>query len=1080
MVNFPPPPPPPPPAGRPSGSRESVPSHAPAPFPYQSHQQNPDSSTASFAPPPPPLPPTSTFSAPPQAQQYASYPQGSMGNGEILNSRPVFPPPPPPRPVPNAAGSLVHPPPTTHSAPPNAPLYPATQQSTYQNTMQQSTSMNYAMPPSNFAPPAAAMQMQTPIHPPLQHAYAPPPPPGIYNQQPQQHQPSHLMPPAPPLAPSQARPIAPPAHAASYQPAAVAARLDPSHMPRPPLCTFPQNDGPQQSLPIYYPRAAATDMQSNPVPPDASTRFAALDDGNASPNLMRCTTYAFPKDRSVWHATGDLPLGILCTPLGVHSDDFMPRPRRTIHGSDEDWQDVERVPVVACANGNLPPRCKHCSAYLNPFFGQNGKCNFCGTRNNQLLNVMNGSLSMQLGTMEYIVEGPYVTREQPVQAAVHVYALDVTCPHVLEYVSILRQVGCELHRHWTRQQQQSQELQPRIGVCLVSSVGIMLRSTDGKLNVIIPDVTENPFAPWPLYDWSFDVSAKEGLDAWTTFCDEQLEGDVRGLKERAKGKNAQGMDNFELSCGGAGLAFLADALKDSGGRGTLVSWRRPNFGVGSIPHRSSKARGKLRAEDDDVPSTPLQVQSTFRSSQDEAAATFYQRLAKSCVKNRVSLDIVMHRDPLLQHPFMDLATLGELCRVTSGKLAWIDVSTWKTQLYEELVRQIYSFSGWDVVFKLRCSDGLQIKSLICSPGTVVEELVGSPEVELTTLSSTTCLAIELDHRIGGVRKDQPFVFFQSATLYTTMSGQRRVRVSTLAVRTATTAKEVFRSVDFSTVSSVLLRRVVANLRRMEGSEDVSLRAQTRDAIYIQCVHMLAAYRKETGSMNDQLLLPSRMQTLPLFLMALLKSLMLRPGVPVRMEGAGSPLLLRPSADERSVFQFHSATTIPAFCLQLLYPRIFAIDDAALEGYGDWCASEASAEFNGFVRLPPPLYPSLEVLQDECLYLIDGGLKMYLVVGKDVAPEVKEQVHKCALGEWNPRAQNLLWQLRAFNSIGRGSESELRPTYATVSIVFQQGNHQNPLEMAVMDLMLDDAIGGQRDYNDFLIALQNSIRTYKIS
>ena len=40
--------------------------------------------------------------------------------------------------------------------------------------------------------------------------------------------------------------------------------------------------------------------------------------------------------------------------------------------------------------------------------------------------------------------------------------------------------------------------------------------------------------------------------------------------------------DVELSCGGAALAMLAEALLELGGRGTLITWRRPNFGMSRV------------------------------------------------------------------------------------------------------------------------------------------------------------------------------------------------------------------------------------------------------------------------------------------------------------------------------------------------------------------------------------------------------------------------------------------------------------------------------------------------------------------
>jgi hypothetical protein len=886
----------------------------------------------------------------------------------------------------------------------------------------------------------------------------------------------------------------------------------------------------QQQVPVYYPRAAVTTLASSDeiVPPDASIRSICIDDGNASPQLLRSSLYKIPQDHSIWQQSGNVPMGVIAVPLAVPSEDYRGRPIKRIDDDGNNADDSQshenetaegytsqRIPVLHTQGGSAPPRCRHCNAYMNPFFGPDGTCNFCNTRNAQLANnYSQQSPSTIFGTVEYTVDGPYITREpQPVQANLHVYIVDLTCPHLFDYVTLLRRIGSDVYQHYVRQQHatnsqvsSSSITPPRIGVCFVSSLGVFLHrhsgSDSGMENgfgnhnhnhhpavtrthslIIVPDVTEEPFAAIPLGEWTMDVSSEGALQHYQEFLDGQVKDDLQVWRQRVKEKNAYGLDGLELSCGGAAVAFLSQVLAETGGRGTLLTWRRPNFGVGSIAHRSGKARGKLRPDEDDLPCVPLQSQTFFRNgSQDETTARFYKELAATCVRNRVSLDIVIHTDLSLHGPFLDIATLSELCRTTSGNLIWIQTQDWQSQLYEELVRPIYSFAGWDVVFKLRCSEGLQVKNMVCVPGTTVESIVGSPEVEFSSLSSTSSLAVELEHRVGGIRKEQRSVYLQSATLYTTIHGQRRVRVSTLALPTTSSVKDVFRNMDFAAATTLILRKVVMDLRKVEGNEDVSLRTRARDSIFIQCVHMLAAYKKHTGSMTDQLLLPKRMEILPLFLMCLLKSPMLRLGVPVRMDGATSAVAIRPSNDERSFFQFQCATANPAVVMLLLYPRIFSISEQDLDSNscGEWQPSQAPAEFNGCVQLPPALPSSLESLQDDGIYLIDGGLKVYLVVGKDVALDVKEQIYQQQLSQWNSRAAKILWQLRAFNSITQGCESEVRPTYAPLSLVYQQGDHQSPLELSMLDLMVEDAMGGQRDYNDFLMGIHSSIRSHNIS
>jgi len=848
-------------------------------------------------------------------------------------------------------------------------------------------------------------------------------------------------------------------------------KIDVSQIPRPPLFTRPQSN----TVPVYRPRLATSDISNSNVqpPPPADSRFFVQDDGNASPDIMRSSVHAFPASRGTWHDTGDLPLGVLISPMAVHAQDFVPRPRILPDGSLQDWNDTAAVPLVQSSSvAQAPARCGQCLAYLNPFFGADGTCNLCGSKNYRIRNAVTG-IPVQYGTVDYEVQGRYVTRSRPVEP-IQIYAVDLTCTETIAYLPILAQLGQDMAYHFWRQQEES-ALRPRMGVCLVSSAGIVVKGHDNNGRyTVMSDVTEEPFSPLPLEEWTFDLSTQEGLQAWKTFVMVDLANDMVHLKAQAREKNAYGLDGLEVSCGGAALAFLAHALSETGGRGTLITWRRPNFGAGSIPHREERDTTNIQDRNDYALYTPLQLQTGLKSEGEESAAIFYKGLGKSCAKDRVSIDVLVHNSPLLPQLFLDLATLGELCRVTCGKLSWINTKDWKETFYEELSRQLQVFSGWDAVFKVRCSDGIQVKSFVSNTGTVMDGLIGSLELELTAVTPSTCVAVELDHRVGGISSKSPFVFVQSALLYSALTGKRRMRVTTLALRTTSVVNDVYRSVDFGTAATLLLREAALRLREPKSEDErITLRTKTREMVYHRCILILACYRQHTPAKTSplgQLLLPEKFQLLPLFCMSLLKSPMLRSGIPRQVNGV---VKWSPSGDERAYFNFHMAQTSPATTMLMVHPNIFSIANVD-DGVGEWNASDI-AENHGFVKMPGTGLPSMESLQDDGIYLIDSGLTIYLYVGKLTPPGVKQQLLSDSNVDLKSLVDRLVWQMRAFSSVTRGTESELRPNVPPLVTVIEQEGRQTTLEQDVLNLMVDDGMAGEKDYVEFLCSLHRRIR-----
>ncbi|KAL1742283.1 hypothetical protein HDZ31DRAFT_43594, partial [Schizophyllum fasciatum] len=99
-------------------------------------------------------------------------------------------------------------------------------------------------------------------------------------------------------------------------------------------------------------------------PPLATTAFAALDQGSASPRFVRVSTWSLPHSARL-AAQCRLPLAAEFQPF-----------------ADQDGGE-ERVPLVAeLDNEDGPPRCARCRAYINPWCpwtdgGGGWRCNLC-------------------------------------------------------------------------------------------------------------------------------------------------------------------------------------------------------------------------------------------------------------------------------------------------------------------------------------------------------------------------------------------------------------------------------------------------------------------------------------------------------------------------------------------------------------------------------------------------------------------------------------------------------------------------------------------------------------------------------
>ena len=155
-----------------------------------------------------------------------------------------------------------------------------------------------------------------------------------------------------------------------------------------------------------------------------------------------------------------------------------------------------------------------------------------------------------------------------------------------------------------------------------------------------------------------------------------------------------------------------------------------------------------------------------------AAPCLNAHWGEQCAMQRVCIDIVVTSSLVMSHPppisssnlgteaihpsvreFLDVATLTELCRKTCGRFKWLRVgnecgvavgdgrggggqSFTSEQLSEELKRSALAFAGSDVVFNLRRSSGVQVKSYCPTlpVGTLVGNgIVNSAELELSCI-----------------------------------------------------------------------------------------------------------------------------------------------------------------------------------------------------------------------------------------------------------------------------------------------------------------------------------------------------------
>ena len=427
-----------------------------------------------------------------------------------------------------------------------------------------------------------------------------------------------------------------------------------------------------------------------------------------------------------------------------------------------------------------------------------------------------------------------------------------------------------------------------------------------------------------------------------------------------------------------------------------------------------------------------------------------------------------------------------------------------------LSRSATAFFGNDAIFKVRCSSGVEVESFLPlsqTPGVLVDDSVlSSPELELSTVTSDTCVAIQLRHKIGGIPKESgasssrdPMVYFQTALLYTTSAGSRRVRVSTLALQSTSVPSEVFRLSDFGAVTAFTTRQAISDMLRPDGSGTHKI---AREAIVKRCVNLLANYRLNTSARNSpsgQLILPEALQLLPLFCLSLRKSLIFRPSLPKGSWSARPS----PTADERAYHIHHGAAVSPALAMLSVHSNLYVVTKLRKRD-GEWIvptppaaadeASIASASCRPYIQLPKSAHPSITSIDEDGIYLLDDGFVLYLYVGKAVPTDVRRDFLVfdnsrqtpvvSSTSEAGRKLTNVAWQMRSFCSMGGAGASLLRPTTAPIVVILAGDGTNNDsqadlkhkfLEDKLVTLLVDDTTAHETFYSDFLCQLHRRIQ-----
>uniref|UniRef100_A0A8B9KZS0 SEC24 homolog C, COPII coat complex component n=1 Tax=Astyanax mexicanus TaxID=7994 RepID=A0A8B9KZS0_ASTMX len=964
------------------------PAQAPAP-PLASQQSFPQG-------PPPSQPPFS--SATPQAPPTASY------GGPLPPVQAPHPRAPPPTSQPSAFPG--GPPPTStpsqYPGPPMPQQSPVSQPSPFHSGPPPLPTTAGGFPPQGGAPPR-------PLHPGMQG-------PPLASQGPLMSQANHVAPPQPGMLPGQptagmAGPPPPqqpgmqgyppqqngafgqvrgpqPGYAGQYPGQQNYGAAPPAQAPAP---SAPKRLDPDSiPSPIQVIEDDKANKGSEPfvtgvrgqAPPLVTTNFQVKDQGNASPRFIRCTAYNMPCTSDMAKQS-QVPLAAVIKPLATLPPDEIP-------------------PYIVDHGEGGPIRCNRCKAYMCPYMqfiegGRRFQCGFCSCVTEvpphyfQHLDHTGKRVDccdrpeLSMGSYEFMATVDYCKNNKIPQPPAFIFLIDVSYNAVKNGMvrMNLDQLGFVTYNKVLHFYNVKASLaQPQMMV--VSDVADMFVPL---LDGFLVNVSESRVVIESLLDQIPDMFA-----------------DTRET-ETVFGPVIQ-----------AGL----EALKAADCAGKLFVFHS------SLP--IAEAPGKLKNREDKKLVGTDKEKSLFQPQ-----ISFYANLAKECVTQGCCVDLF-----LFPNQYVDVATLGVVPTSTGGsvyKYTYFQAQSDQERFLNDLRKDVQKPMGFDAVMRVRTSTGIRATDFFGS-----FYMSNTTDVELAGLDCDKTVTVEFRH--DDKLSEETGALMQCAVLYTSCTGQRRLRIHNMAVNCCAQLADLYRNCETDTIINYFAKYAYRSILNNPTKN-------VRDSLVNQCAQILACYRKNCASPSSagQLILPECMKLLPVYLNCVLKSDVLHPGADVSLDDRA---YLRQLVSAMDVTESHV----------FFYPRLLPVHKLDVE-------SDA---------LPVAIRDSEERLSKGGVYLLETGLNLFLWVGANAQQELLQNIFGTpAFSQIDPSMTSLPVLENPYSKRLREiieSFRMQRSRYMKLMVVKQE----DKLELIFKHFLVEDKNNsGGASYVDFLCHMHKEIR-----
>ncbi|KFX94978.1 hypothetical protein O988_06055 [Pseudogymnoascus sp. VKM F-3808] len=759
------------------------------------------------------------------------------------------------------------------------------------------------------------------------------------------------------------------------------------------------------------------------LPPPAVVPFVAFDQGNSSPKFTRLSINNIPSSAEGLKSTG-LPLGLVLQPLAPLQAGEL------------------EIPVLDFGAAG-PPRCHRCRAYINPFmvFRQGGNkfvCNmctypndvpaeyFCATNPQGARVDREQRPELMRGTVEFMVPKEYWSKE-PVGIR-WLFIIDVTQE---SYNKGFLEAFCEgvmssLYGKDVQAPGEGEQADPNAHRTIPPGAKVGFMTYDKEIHfynvnssleqaqmIVMPDV-DDPFVP--ISD-GFFVDPYESKDVITSLLNH-----LPTLFSTIKNPEPALLPTLNAAVA---------ALEKTGGKIVCSLAALPTWGPGRLFLRDENRIANGEADKKII------------TTENPA----WKKTAENMLQNGIGVDF------FLAAPgggYLDIATIGQVSASTGGEtfyypnfLAPRDTA----KLSQEIKHTVTRETGYQALMKVRCSNGLQVASY---HGNFIHHTFGA-DVELGVIDADKAMGVLFSY--DGKLDSKLDAHFQSALLYTTASGERRVRCCNIIASVSDNAKDCMKFVDQDAVYNLIAKEAATKMAT-NTLKDI------RASIAEKNVDILAGYRKNFSGSHPpgQLVLPENLKEFSMYMLALVKSRALK--------GGNEPT-------DRRVQDMRMLRSMGALELSLyLYPRMIPIHNLdPADGFPDATTSH--------LRMPPAARASFSRVEPGGVYLLDNGQNCYLWLHAQTSPNLLVDLFgegMDSLKALNPFVSSLPVLETHLNVQVRNILEYLRTVRGSKALTVQlarQGLDGAEYEFA--RLLIEDRNNEAQSYVDWLVHIHRSVQ-----